>query len=905
VQEQATFAPDTINRWMGSAAMDHEGNLAVGFSVSSTVVFPGVRYAGRLAGDPAGGLFQGEATMQAGGFIQANTASRWGDYSSTNLDPSDDCTFWHTNEYYLDDQPGITAEWHTRIGRFKVNPACVAPAQGTLQVNVTNCATLAPVQGAYVSVNGNLYGATGAGGQNNSQLAPGSYSVLVSAPGYQPIAAVPATITNGNTTVINVCLTGIPSIQSAGSTITAESCPPADNAISPGETVTIDFGMKNVGTAPTANLVATLQATGGVNSPSGPQSYGVLPNDGSTVSRSFTFTADSNLACGNSITATFDLQDGPNNLGTVTYTFKLGSLGFGLTTATYSSGNIAVPIPDVSTVDIPITVGDLGAVGDVNVKVRLNHTFDGDLELSLIAPDGSTVLLADNRGGSGDNYGTGANDCSGTHTIFDDAASAAIASGVSPFAGSFKPDQPLAALNGKDITGTWKLRVSDTAALDVGTVGCVQLEISRREYLCCPFTGGTPGIQAQPPATLVSECGTNGAPDPGEVVTMSFPLVNTGSAPTTNLIATLQNSGGVIPISGPQSYGALSPIGGVAVARNFTFAVSSLIACGANFTATFDLTDGAVFLGTASFTIKAGGTVTTSTTFSNTSAITIPAAGTGASTGAPATPYPSNITVSGITGTVSNARVKLNGLNHTFPSDVDMLLVGPLGQKFTILSDVIGSADWININYTLDDNAAALVPSSGTPVSGAFKPTNYGTGDLFPAPAPAAPYLFPATAGVATFGSVFNGLNPNGTWSLYVVDDLGGDVGNISGGWSLEIITTDPLCESIAPVSITAVSVNKPSLWPPNHQMQEVTVNYAVTSCSSCTLSVSSNEPVDGTGDGDAAPDWEIVDNQHVRLRAERAGSSNDRIYTITITCLNGVNTDVKTVQVVVPHDKK
>src|SRR4029434_8941132 len=72
VREQSSFAPDTNNRWMGSAAMDNEGNLAVGYSVSSTTVFPYIRYAGRLAGDPLGGLFQGEASVIAGTGVQTN-----------------------------------------------------------------------------------------------------------------------------------------------------------------------------------------------------------------------------------------------------------------------------------------------------------------------------------------------------------------------------------------------------------------------------------------------------------------------------------------------------------------------------------------------------------------------------------------------------------------------------------------------------------------------------------------------------------------------------------------------------------------------------------------------------------------------------------------------------------------
>ena len=77
VNEQATFAPDTDNRWMGSAAQDNQGNLAVGYTVSSLTTFPSIRYAGRLASDPPNGLFQGEASLVAGSGVQRSTGSRW------------------------------------------------------------------------------------------------------------------------------------------------------------------------------------------------------------------------------------------------------------------------------------------------------------------------------------------------------------------------------------------------------------------------------------------------------------------------------------------------------------------------------------------------------------------------------------------------------------------------------------------------------------------------------------------------------------------------------------------------------------------------------------------------------------------------------------------------------------
>ena len=100
----------------------------------------------------------------------------------------------------------------------------------------------------------------------------------------------------------------------------AEGCP--NGVVDPAETVTVNFGLKNIGTASTTNLVATLLTTGGILSPSGPQTYGVASANGAAVARSFTFTATG--SCGGTDTASLQLQDGTANLGTVTFSFPLG-----------------------------------------------------------------------------------------------------------------------------------------------------------------------------------------------------------------------------------------------------------------------------------------------------------------------------------------------------------------------------------------------------------------------------------------------------------------------------------------------------------------------------------------------------------------------------------------------------
>lgn len=114
--QESTYQPDSTWRWMGSAAMDQQGNIAIGYSASSGTINPQIRYAGRLATDPVGVLAQGEGTLFAGTGSQTGTNSRWGDYSDLTVDPVDNCTFWYTTEYY---STTTSFNWRTRIGSFK------------------------------------------------------------------------------------------------------------------------------------------------------------------------------------------------------------------------------------------------------------------------------------------------------------------------------------------------------------------------------------------------------------------------------------------------------------------------------------------------------------------------------------------------------------------------------------------------------------------------------------------------------------------------------------------------------------------------------------------------------------------------------------------------------------------
>ncbi len=283
-----------------------------------------------------------------------------------------------------------------------------------------------------------------------------------------------------------------------------------------------------------------------------------------------------------------------------------------------------------------------------------------------------------------------------------------------------------------------------------------------------------PVVMGEGSALVAESCGVvgNGAIDPDETVTVDFVLRNAGSADTTNVVATLLATGGVTAPDGPHAYGALLA-GGASVTQSFTFAATG--ECGGTLTATLALEDNGLDLGFATFDFRLGGTADTAKGATNGATITIV-------DNASASPYPSTITLADLPGTVSKVTATLRGFSHTYPADVDVLLVSPDGVAVSLMSELGGGTDVSGANLTFDDAAASVV---GSPiVSGTYLPS--GSAYDMNAPAPAGPY--------GSAMADFNGGNPNGQWKLYVLDAQADDAGSIAQGWSLTVTSAEPLC---------------------------------------------------------------------------------------------------------------
>lgn len=452
------------------------------------------------------------------------------------------------------------------------------------------------------------------------------------------------------------------------------------------------------------------------------------------------FSGQANLSLAASLPAASSVA-APVQAGT--QTFCGGGITFNNVPPPATSPFVSTPYP--STISVS---GMTGTVTSVTVALNgLNHTFPDDIDLLLVGPTGvKTIIMADVGGNP---------DAVNLNITLDDAALTSLPDTGPLVSGTFKPTNPplspvdvfpapapagpyasaLAAFNVTNPNGNWNLYAVDDQLGDVGSIASWCLTITTANTAPCVLT-------CPADVTVQSDANQCGA------ASVTYP------PPTTSGVC------GAIECSPPSG--------------SFFFVGTTTVTCTS---ATGD---------SCSFNVTVNPVSCPDTEFCNATSISL-------QTNSVTSPYPSSIGVSGLSGTVSKVTVTLKDITHTFPDDIDVLLVGPTGANAIIMSDAGGGTDINNVTLVFDDAAASFLPDASVLTSGTFKPTNNAPVETFAPPAP--------TPSGASALSVFNGTNPNGVWKLYVIDDSIGDLGSIAGGWCLTI-ERENACEITCPANL-------------------------------------------------------------------------------------------------------
>ncbi len=410
-----------------------------------------------------------------------------------------------------------------------------------------------------------------------------------------------------------------------------------------------------------------------------------------------------------------------------------------------------------------------GLVSKVTVVLNnLSHTGPDNIDILLVGPAGQNIVIMSDAGGF--------NTLSGVTLTFDDAAAAPLPDNGPIPTGTYQPTNyvggdgasdsftspapartgatTLATFNGTNPNGTWSLYVFDDGTGDAGSIAS-------------GWTLNITTVTAEATTTSVaSSLNPSFTSAPNNSVTFTATVKKSSDN-------TLVTSGIVTFKEGATVLQAATAVNG---SGQVSFTTTSLSEGSHTITAEYS--------GDATFGPSSGSvnqlvdnhTAVTDNTYCNTGALTIPSSGG-------ATPYPSHIFVSSFGANIGKLTANLKSVSHAFPDDIDVLLVGPAGQNLIVMSDAGSSNAISGVNLTFDDAASASLPDNALITSGTYKPSDYVSGDSFPSPAP--------TPSAATTLATFNGSDPNGTWSLYVVDDRGGDAGSIANGWCLTITPAD------------------------------------------------------------------------------------------------------------------
>jgi hypothetical protein len=410
--QAGTFAPDAAFRWMGSAAMDQAGNIAIGYSVSSSAINPQIRITGRLAGDPAGTMTQGETTIIAGNGAQGRTLSRWGDYSSLSVDPGDDCTFYYSNEYI---PANGTFNWRTRIASFTLpncapatpdfslsaSPAALSIAQGN---SAPSTIAVTPSGGFTGSVDLTISGVPTGASASFDPTSTTSSSVLTvaagtAAPGTYPLTVTGTSGTLTHTTTVTLTVTGPPpppdfSLSASPTSVTAAQGNSANTTITVtpqnGFSSAVDLAISGLPPDATASFnpasttsTSVLTLTAAATTPTGTYQVTVTGTSGAlTHTATVTFVVTAPVPAGFSVSASpasLTVQHGKNGTYTVTITRTGGFAGaVALSVSALPSGVTAAFSPaSVTGTTSTLTINAAGNAQRVTQALTITGTSAG------------------------------------------------------------------------------------------------------------------------------------------------------------------------------------------------------------------------------------------------------------------------------------------------------------------------------------------------------------------------------------------------------------------------------------------------------------------------------------------------------------------------------------------------
>jgi hypothetical protein len=419
IYQQATYAPDSSYRWMGSIAEDGSGDMAMGFSVSSSSLHPEIHYTGRLVGDALNTMGQGEASIIDGAGSQTGSSlSRWGDYSAMTIDPADDCTFWYTNEYI----PSNGAfNWRTRIGAFKfsgcggtptndfsisASPSSLSLVQNTQGTSTISTATTSgTAQTVNLTVSGVPSGASAS--LSPTSVTSGGSSTLTVNAGTAAAGSYTLTVTGTGTSATHSTTVAL-TVTTPVTNDFSISASPTSLSIAQGSS-----GTSTISTAVTSGSAGTVNLTASV-SPSGPTASLSPTSVTAGGSSTLTVSVGSTVATG-SYTVTVTGTEGSathNTSVAVTVTSSGGGSGItngGFETGTFSGWTTGGQSTAISTTAHSGThSGQAGSTAPTNGDSSIAQTFtipSGASTLSfwyrVVCPDTvtydwATVTLKDN-----------------------------------------------------------------------------------------------------------------------------------------------------------------------------------------------------------------------------------------------------------------------------------------------------------------------------------------------------------------------------------------------------------------------------------------------------------------------------------------------------------------------------